>query len=344
MVRRWWRSCVAGGVAGLSLAAFAIGTAAPRPQSMAPEGGPTHADVACAVPADWPTFPVVDHFDPARGKPSTVREGAFNELAATTAPLGDVFVRFQADFCWGGGSACAGAPRTLHHVRVGPIDESGAPLVGSSFRCVGTPPREPGEDALKRSCSPSSLTLRRAPDGRTFVLTVRDPDPVETPISAFARSPAALSRSRPPLRRGIDWQLLVGIALLGSVVGAHRLRAAWRFVCPGGILSWRDAVVANGKLEASGETPLAVRSIPPSFTSTVLFAPSMLGAASYRTVPSVDVHQLFLGSRAEAEEQVRKALTSARVSFALTAAVSVVGFVAYRGVIVMPLVAHLARP
>lgn len=329
MGRRWWLSCSVSGVAAVALVTFVADTMVPRSVRTRPASGPSYVDAACEVPQDWSTFLVVDHFDPARATPSTAKEGAFNELAATTAPVGDVFVRFQSDLCTWGGSACAGTAPTMHHVRVGPLDESGVPLVASSFRCAGTPGFNAPEGGLMRSCSPSSLTLRRAGDARTFVLTIRDPDTLEIPIAAFARSPAGPRGLWPPLRRDLDWQLLVASAVLALALGAHRLHAARRFVRAGGILSWRDAVVSKGKLEAEGETALAVEGAATSFTSAVLIAPSLLGAASYRRVPSVALGALFVGSRAAAAEQARKALSAARVMFVITMLVSAVGFFAY---------------
>ena len=146
-----------------------------------------HRDVACAIPDDWAAYLVVARFDAPTAKQVVASDGLFNEVRATIAPLGDVFVQFQSDACIWGGSACTGASRSLHHVRVGPLDEYGVPSVGSAFACAGTSDvnRQPGD--AKRSCDPDSLRLRRAPDGRTFVLTMRDPDALETPISAFSR-------------------------------------------------------------------------------------------------------------------------------------------------------------
>src|SRR4051794_9300894 len=115
MLRRWRLSCLAGAVASVVLVAFVAGTYAPKVVRTQPSDGPPHYDAACEVPGGWATFPVADHFDASRGQPSIAREGMFNELLATTAPLGDVFVRFQSDTCSWGGSACAGQAPTLHH-------------------------------------------------------------------------------------------------------------------------------------------------------------------------------------------------------------------------------------
>ena len=182
---------LAGGVASVVLCGFVIRTrTAKRVETPAEARGPAHRDVACAIPGDWATYPVVAHFDPTTSKPKVASDGLFSEIRSTTAPLGDVFVQFQSDECDWGGSACTGASRSLHHVRVGPLDEQGIPSVGSSFACAGTSTvhQPPGEE--RRSCNPTSLALRRATDGRTFVLTMRDPDPHETAVSAFCRRPA----------------------------------------------------------------------------------------------------------------------------------------------------------
>lgn len=330
MVRRFWLSCSASGVAVIALVTFVAGTMVPRSVRTRLASGPSYVEAACEVPEDWSTFPVLDRFDAARATPSTAREGSFYQLAATTAPIGDVFLFFQSDVCPWGGSACADTPASMHHVRVGPLDESGVPLVTSSFRCAGTPKFNAPPGGQTRSCSPSSLTLRRAIDARTFVLTIRDPDTLEIPIAAFSRVSGAPPRLWPPLRRDLDWQLLVGIAVLALALGGHRLLVARRFVRPGGILSWRDAVVSQGKLEADGETALAVEGVSPSLASAVLIASSLLGSPSYRKVPSVALEALFVGSRGAAAEQARKALSVARAMFVITVLVSAVGFAAYR--------------
>ena len=193
-----WRRAFAGiaGVVGAgALTVYAFHLRAARLPPRAPEthagatAGPVFFDVACAIPEDWAGLPVIAHADATHTKQVTVDEGLMSDVRMATAPLGDVFVQYRWDQCIGG-SACAGNPRSLRDLRVGPLDEWGAPRIRVDFSCAGTSPFDP-PSPTKRSCDPSTLALRRSTDEHTFVLTVRDPDAVEKAIAAFSRNPKA---------------------------------------------------------------------------------------------------------------------------------------------------------
>jgi len=241
VTRRWWiASLVLGLVAALSLVLHVRRVAAPAassPTPSAPAIARPDIEAAIAIPADWSTFPVVATLDRTQvdaADKKVVEDGLFGDVWVAKAALGGTFVEYRWDQCMGGGSACAGSPPSLHHLRVGQLDEAGHPSLALSFTCQGTSPLIREEHP--RSCAPSSLTLRRrasnttdAPRDATYVLTFRDPDATEIAIGAFVRAPREPVAGEPARWRTHhlprdDQALLLGVAIVFLAAGVIAMR------------------------------------------------------------------------------------------------------------------------
>jgi hypothetical protein len=192
MLRRWRIACAAGMLAAAIVVRFAFVTRTHviDVRSNAVVEASTTEFATCSIPDAWAEYPIVAHLDLAHAESSITGRGMFNDVHVTTAPLGDVFVRYEWDQCTAGGSSCAGVPHTLYHIRFGPLDDRGEPKLMTDFRCTGTSPFDEGT-RTRHSCDPATIALRRAPNGSTFVVTMRDPDAEEKPIAAFTRTPPA---------------------------------------------------------------------------------------------------------------------------------------------------------
>lgn len=334
MLRRWRIACVAGALAATIVLRFVLGARAQTidAQTSAVPEPVSYKYVACTVPVAWATYPVVAHLDTARATSSVTEDGLFNDVHAATAPLGDVFARYEWDQCTAGGSACAGSSRSLHHVRLGPLDEHGEPALRTDFRCSGTTPFDQNAKA-RRTCDPATIALRRVADGETSVVTMRDPDAEETPIGAFTRTlvtprPRAAARAEPRHER----MLLIVLATSLFLAGAWALMRAGRFVRRGGILSWQEASVARGMVEIPGESPVALApGLASTAVSTVLLAPSsIIPTTTYRELPAMDGRSIFCGSRSDATRRARQATSIALAAFATSIVTAAVGLLAYR--------------
>ncbi len=249
ITRRWWiASFVLAIVAALLLVLHVRRVAAPPRAVASSPSSPaiTRPDIeaAIAVPADWSTFPVVatlgTRVDAADKK--VIEDGLFGDVWVAKTALGETFVEYRWDQCMGGGSACAGSPPSLHHLRVGQLDEAGHPTLALSFACQGTSPLIREEHP--RSCAPSSLTLRRrassttdASHEATYVLTFQDPDATEIAIGAFVRAPREPVAAEPArwaerthhLPRD-DQALLLGVAIVFLAAGVIAMRHGVRLV------------------------------------------------------------------------------------------------------------------
>lgn len=272
ITRRWWiASLVLAIVAALLLVLHVRRVAAPSRAVASSPSSPaiTRPDIetAIAVPADWSTFPVVATLDRTRvdaADKKVIEDGLFGDVWVAKTALGETFVEYRWDQCTAGGSACAGSARSIHHVRVGQLDETGHPRLALSFACQGTSPHLREEHP--RSCAPSSLRLRRRSDAthasRTYVLTFRDPDVTEIAIGAFVRTPQERGVAGPArwaerthhLPRD-DQALLLGVAIVFLAAGVIAMRHGARLVRA--TLAGPAAVTSASPYRALAEMPSA---------------------------------------------------------------------------------------
>ena len=256
------------------------------------------------IPADWAALPSSAHWEPDNVL-SGHDEGSWGTSEVISqATLGSATVRYRVEQCAWGGSACAFSTPRVDDISWGSL---GVPTFPIAFVCEAWRPdalRWTERDPPPRGCRPESFVVRS--DGTRFVLTIRSPETVETPLAAIARSPVRILAPRSTPAWPSHRVLLVAFAGLLLALGGHSVARTRRLLS---MLSWTPSAIAGVEVLVDPRAPRA--------------------GTAYRGEEPLARRYVFIGSLAAVDARATLAVRIALVLCLASAVGSVVGAIAY---------------